>query len=260
MRARCSVPRSDGWKRTPNCRIHSGQPADRGSTSRASASSVSSPVTRSRSARNSSSGYGVGQHVGRRGVRAAQVAGVPAVAAAEMARRAFEHDDAARPPARAVSAAHSAGVAAAEHGDVVDAALVVIGRPPRSAQPAAEQRRPSAAPPAASSVAQIGRVTNTDRSPSLIASARRNCCSDERAEHQAEHRRHERNVVDAHRAADRADDVEQHEVEHRAVQAVGAERREHEDAAEEQRPRHEHHARPHAASGRFSTSSITLPM
>ena len=47
----------------------------------------------------------------------------------------------------------------------------------------------------------------------------------------------------------------------RAVQAVGAERREHEDAGVEQRPRDRAAAAPTApTSGRLSTSSITLPM
>ena len=71
-------------------------------------------VTRSRSARNSSSGYASVSIVGRRVVHAPQVARVAAVAAAKLARRASSTTTLA-PASRAVSAAHSAGVAAADH-------------------------------------------------------------------------------------------------------------------------------------------------
>src|SRR5688572_27619957 len=39
-----------------------------------------------------------------------------------------------------------------------------------------------------------------------------------RAEHEAKHRRHERDVVDAHQPPDRTDDVEEREVEHRSIE------------------------------------------
>ena len=56
VRDRCSVPDSDGWKRTPWRRIQSRQLDEARITSRASFSSVAPPVTFSRSCQNSSSG------------------------------------------------------------------------------------------------------------------------------------------------------------------------------------------------------------
>ena len=56
VRAVCSAPDSDGWKRTPWLRIQGRQVDDARITSRASASSVRPPVTLSRSCQNSSSG------------------------------------------------------------------------------------------------------------------------------------------------------------------------------------------------------------
>ena len=91
-------------------------------TRRASASSVSGPLTRSRSERNSSSEYeSVSSWLGA-GVHAPEVARVAAVAAAEVAGRALDDDDAGAGFARGQRGAQPR-VAAAEHRDVVDVLL-----------------------------------------------------------------------------------------------------------------------------------------
>ena len=82
----------------------------------------------------------------------------------------------------------------------------------------------------------------------------------QRPEDQTQHRRHERNVVDAHRAADRADDVEEtrSSIERFRLYAPS-------DASTRMPPKSSGRGtsmtRAHTpASGRFSTSSMTLPM
>src|SRR4029453_8536651 len=57
VRAVCSAPDNDGWKRTPCCCIHGRQVDDARIKRRASASLVAPPVTFSKSCQNSSSGY-----------------------------------------------------------------------------------------------------------------------------------------------------------------------------------------------------------
>ena len=61
----------------------------------------------------------------------------------------------------------------------------------------------------ASSEAEIGCVKNTDASPWLMESARRNCGLGERAEDQADHRRADGDVPAAHGEAEHAEDIEQ---------------------------------------------------
>ncbi len=56
VRAVCSAPDSEGWKRTPCLTIQGRQVAEARITRRASVSSVRPPVTFSRSCQNSSSG------------------------------------------------------------------------------------------------------------------------------------------------------------------------------------------------------------
>ena len=53
---------------------------------------------------------------------------------------------------------------------------------------------------------EIGWVKNTEGSPWLIESARRNCCSAKRPQDQPDHGRCDRHVEHAHAEADQADD------------------------------------------------------
>ena len=57
----------------------------------------------------------------------------------------------------------------------------------------------------ASSTAEIGWVTNTEESPWLIDSARRNCCFGERAEDQADDAGRHREIEAPHEEADDAE-------------------------------------------------------
>ena len=100
--------------------------------------------------------------------------------------------------------------------------------------------------PSRATSAEIGRVANTARSPSLIAIARRNCCSAIGPSTRPSTAGTSGSEPNRIAEAERTDRVQQAHVEHRAVQAVGAERCEHEHAGIQQRSRQQHHARPDA--------------
>ena len=66
----------------------------------------------------------------------------------------------------------------------------------------------------------------------------------ERAKDEAQHRRHQRHIQHPHAPPDGAHQKENRDVQQRPIQAVGADRRQHEDGAEEQRSWHQHHLGP----------------
>ena len=84
-------------------------------------------------------------------------------------------------------------------------------------------------------VTDIGEVKNTLGSPWLIDERAAELRFGERAEDQADHRRRDREAPAPHREAEQAEDVQRQQVDHRLVQAVGAQRREDQDAGVEQR-------------------------
>ena len=111
----------DGWKRAPWAVIHARQSAVPAMTMRASASFVRPPVTSRRSQPVLVCGIGTGERVRRTLVHAAQVAGVAAVAAAEVPGGGFQQQDARAGRARRQSGAQRR-IAAARDEDVVRAA------------------------------------------------------------------------------------------------------------------------------------------
>ncbi len=204
--------------------------------------------------------------LGRRGVRTAQIARVPAVAAAEVPRRAFEHDDARARLARGQRRAQR-GVAAAEHRDVVARAARRSRRPLRAAPRrrargaacarAAARRAP--APPRGSAAAadrpreEHRQVAFADREGAAELLLR------QRPEHQPEHGRDEREVVERasrsrrrrRRRGARGRAASGSGCTRRATRARGCRRRAAAAARSITRAQT-------PASGRFSTSSIDV--
>ena len=200
----------------------SGQPADPRMTRRASASSVSCPLTRSRSETNSSSKYeSVSSGLGPACMRRLRVWRLFPPRVAGCARRQRPGAGFARGQRGA-----QARVAAAEHCDVVDV-LLVVNRTARSAGMAWRGGIHRASMRGAASTATHNQESGADRSrdedersPSLIATARRNCCSDIGPRIRPTHGRRHRHIIRAHRTPGDTDHIQHGQIEHRSVEAV----------------------------------------
>ncbi len=121
-------------------------------------------------------GVRLGKHRRRCIVRAAEITRVPAVAAAKVTRRAFEHDDArARLPRR--ERRTERGISPADHHDVVLSRRDACGRTRTHRTRLTSHGPTSVAMATSRNPRLIGRVTKTEKSPSLMATARRNCSS-----------------------------------------------------------------------------------
>ena len=68
----------------------------------------------------------------------------------------------------------------------------------------------------------------------------------QRSEDQADHGRRDREAPAPHHEAEQAEDIERRQIDDRLMQAVGAERGEHQDARVQQRPRDHQHLHPQA--------------
>ena len=159
------------WKRTPNCRIHPGTPSAARSNEPRQRSSVVARVDAQQVREKNSSSIRAGEHV-----RSAPRARSAGCACGGCCRRASGAARArgrrrAAPASRAVGAAHRPALPPPMTDDVVVGAAFTRSRPPALAtarrreratrdQHASEQRR------------EIGRVTNTERSPFADRDAR----------------------------------------------------------------------------------------
>ena len=212
---------------------------------RASASSVSPPLTRSRSARNSSSVYvpvrmSVGASCAQRKLRVCRL-----LPPRKCARRALEHDARGRRPA-ARRAPRTARRCRRRPPPTSYSGVPVMASPrvrtPRAAQHGTISGRSGGEDQRAADRTrhEHRRVAFADghRPPKLQLR--------QRAEDQTEHRRDERHVVDTHGAARPRPRDREAEIEQRAVQAVRAERCQHQNASRRAAARHQHHAGPNA--------------
>src|SRR6188768_1793212 len=240
VRESCSVPRSAAWNRAPRAAIHGTHSAERAATSRASASSVSPSLARSRSASSSSSGY-------------ASVSSCVGAACAQRKLRVWR-----LLPPRSARGAHSSTSTRAPSSRAVTAAQSPALPPPMTrtsyCAPALFMPPPTLEHERSDERDERGRDQRRGNWPrdehAQVAFADRDGAAElllgHWTEHEPEHGRHERDTDEPHPEPEHADDVEQADVEQRAIQAVDTERGEHEHSAEQQRPRHEHHACPDA--------------